>query len=106
MSVVQTQAGVGLEFLEYDEESQRYEAEYDRRSTTPSMAIVAALSAVTQADPVDLDPLYEFVDTDALDALLAPGPDSTGVVETQLSAFEHSITVRNTGHVLIEASGE
>lgn len=39
-------------------------------STPPSMALVQAVADERDAEPTDLRPLYEVVDTDALDALV------------------------------------
>ncbi len=43
-----------------------YNADNDR---SPSEVIIEALAEAAGSDPVELPPLYEFVDPDALDAL-------------------------------------
>jgi len=38
----------------------------------PSMALVSLVAAVTNTDPVDLEPLYNAIDPEALDSLCTP----------------------------------
>nr|WP_161605563.1 HalOD1 output domain-containing protein [Natronorubrum sulfidifaciens] len=39
----------------------------------PSMAVVSLVAAVTDTDPLELEPLYNAVDPEALDSLCAAG---------------------------------
>ena len=46
------------------------DAEYgDERDCSPAEVVVEALAEAAGVDPIDLPPLYDFVDTDALDRL-------------------------------------
>jgi hypothetical protein len=47
----------------------------DNESATE--AVVLAVAEATDADPLDLDPLYDCVDPDALDDLFESGDDGT-----------------------------
>jgi len=62
----------------------------------PSTAIVEAVSTSADTPAVELPPLYEVVDPDALDALFADG-QAFGVVTFEYAG--HDVTVRADGHV-------
>lgn len=47
--------------------------------TAPSIAVIEALSAHYGVDPLDLDPLYEAIDPEALDALFTRDDGSPGL---------------------------
>ena len=69
--------------------------------------IVAAVSAERGVDPVDLPPLYERVDPDALDALFASTPVREGNLSGSVS-FEYAsctVEVSADGAVDVETLG-
>jgi len=53
------------------EEDGEYHAMYDDSVCSPSEAVVEVVSAATDIDPVELTPLFETIDTEVLDTLLA-----------------------------------
>lgn len=57
--------------LDRDESTGIYTTTYDWAELDPSTAIMEAVSAVEGTTPVELDPLDEVADADAIDALLA-----------------------------------
>jgi hypothetical protein len=70
---------------------------------TLSEGVVAAVAAVSNTDPAEMDPLAEAIDPDALDALFADHydgtPRSTGTA--QFSFFDHELVVSGDGHVSV-----
>lgn len=69
---------------------------------SPVAAIVEAVAGATNRDPVRLPPLYEYVDTDALDTLVTSGTD--GLRESVSVTFpyeSHTVLVENTGTIEI-----
>lgn len=101
MSTV-TQAGVELEPVPRRREPDVVCFEYDQDSTSASMAVVAALSAATGADPTDLKPLQTVVNTDALDALgCARNATVDGDVRVTLSLEHRAVTVDSRGIVTV-----
>ena len=54
---------------EFEEQEGLYRVKYDSAQATPSFAVITIVSNITGIDPLDLDPLYESIDGDALDAL-------------------------------------
>ena len=72
---------------------------------TASEAVVAAVADRTDADPIDLPPLYEAVDADALDALFADG--RPGRVSFEYAGYEVTVCGNDEVTVICEelASG-
>lgn len=58
--------------IEYDAESGTYRTFYDLDTHTPSLRLLEAVAAIQNADPTDLDPLDDYVDPDALNAIFEP----------------------------------
>ncbi|RCU48564.1 hypothetical protein DU504_01225 [Haloplanus salinus] len=74
--------------------------DWDRREPV-SFAVQTALGDVEGCAPVDLDPLADYVDPDALEALFG-GPRAE--MATRSLTFEYAdytVTVDGTGHVRI-----
>lgn len=66
---------------------------------SPSEAVIAALSAVTGHDPLEMDPLYEYVDPDALDAAFRSSPTAGSLTGGLRIEFE-----TEAGHVTVTAN--
>ena len=56
----------------------------------PSMALVSLVAAVTNTDPVDLEPLYNAIDPDALDSLCTP---DTSFSSIEFEYVGHTVVV-------------
>lgn len=80
--------GVGVE---YDPERDLYAGTFDTSETEPSMAVVEAVSEVSHSDPMDLEPLYRSVDTDALDSIVANANGSAVSVSFEVREFDVSV---------------
>ena len=66
--------------------------------------VVRAIAAVTGDDPTTMIPLYERIDTDALNALFEPRPkESTDSVSVSFEVDEFAILVEDD-HVVIADS--
>ncbi|AHG04822.1 chemotaxis protein CheY [Halobacterium sp. DL1] len=77
----------------------------DERAESTSMAVVRAVAAREDVDPVELaPPLADVVDTDAVDALFASqsGPASGEVDSLTLTYRGYAITVDGSGQVDLE----
>ena len=57
-------------------ESERVRFEYDWTTTSPAVAIIETVAAAADSDPEDLEPLYDWVDPDAIDALFEDSSDT------------------------------
>ncbi len=66
-----------------------------------STTVVHALADAKDVDPLELDPLYEALDPDALDALFAPtdGSGSARHGKVQFVTNGYEVEVTSTGRV-------
>ena len=82
-------------------------AAYDWSTTEPSWAVVQAVAVATDTDPTELVPLYDSVDTDALDALLLRARNgNNSPVSVSFSFAGRSVTVDSDGDVVVRPSAE
>lgn len=65
----------------------------------PATAIVRALSTVTETPPTELDPLYETVDTDALNRLFGR-PDTS--LSLEFDVDDWTVVVTDEGRLSVE----
>lgn len=92
-----TQVGVELDSKTYHRDTETHRFKYDQDTTLPSMAVVAALSEVTGEDPIELQPLCDSVDTDALDALVRVRyPENDVHVTLPLEGYTLTVDSRGT----------
>lgn len=94
-------ASVELESLEYSRELETYCARYDQDSTSTSIAVVAAMANILGVDPLELDRLYDTVDTDALDKLGRIQETPNGAVDISFAFEGYAITASSDGVVAI-----
>jgi hypothetical protein len=88
--------------ITYCEGDRVYRLEYDRSVDTPTLAVVAAVAAITRTDPMDLDPLHSVIDASALDDLFAVSPTNHGrwgQVVFRFSGFEIMVSSHGTVEV-------
>lgn len=100
-----TLANVELETGEYHRESETYRAQYDRDTTSPSMAVIASLADLMDKDPTALEPLHATVDTDALDVLMRGRDARDGDISVTFTIAKYAITVYSYGVVAIAPPG-
>ncbi|MFD1586261.1 HalOD1 output domain-containing protein [Halorientalis brevis] len=99
-------SGVGIEAVEYHQDSGTVRTQFDQAKTPASMAAIATLAGVMDADPVELDPLHSTVDPDALDALVRVRPGTSGDSHVTFTHEDHAITVHSYGVVSITPGHE
>lgn len=76
---------------------------YDWETTQPSTAVVEMVAISADRDPIDLQPLFDSVDPDALDAIIRQdGVTRTdGDAHVSLRYAGHDVTVRSDGEVAV-----
>lgn len=76
-------------------------AEFDWDVVSPSVAVVQMVATAAGREAIELSPLIETLDTDALDELFvhASAPDSAVSLSFQLG--EYAVTVTGTGDVYV-----
>ena len=73
---------------------------YDWKATRPSAAVVEMVAIATDREPIGLQPLFEAIDPEALDALLArDGDERSADTYVSLRYAGHDVTVRSDGEV-------
>lgn len=70
-----------------------------KRKTSLSDAVVDALADAEDVDPLELEPLYEVIDPDALDSLFAPADDDERAGRVQFRTAGYRVEVTSTGRV-------
>jgi hypothetical protein len=79
------------------------DAEYEfERGQTPTEVIIAALAEAAEMDPVDLPPLYDYVDPDALNRLF--GEHDGAALADALLSFQvenWNVFVRADGRIRV-----
>lgn len=92
----------GVTDVEYDPAADAYTATFDPDELSVNAAVVESVAAVYHRDPLDIDPLYEYVDTDALDALTRSAPGKRSPYLSTSFRFEDAdVTVRGDGTIVI-----
>lgn len=79
------------------------DAQYGRESDrSPAEAIIDALAEAAGVDPLELPPLYEFVDCDALDRLFAEHDGASGAAALLSFRIDNwNVFVRADGRVRV-----
>ena len=101
-----TVSGVGVEAVEYAQESGAVRTQFDQEKTPASMAVVATLADVMDTDPVELDPLHSTVDPDALDVFVRVRYGTNGDSHVTFTYEGHAITVHSYGVITITPEHE
>jgi len=84
-----------------DTDSDVYHVTYGSEGPPPSVAVVEAMAAVVEADPLDLDPLADVVDVDCLNRLFDPTTPMTGGTRVTFTYHDHEVTVNASGSIRI-----
>ena len=81
-------------------------ADYDWSSTSPSTAVIDTVATAVDTDPINMQPLYESVDPDALDTLIQSNGAATerGTVTVSFVFAGRQVTVHSTGEVVVRPS--
>lgn len=67
-----------------------------------SEAVIDAVADAKGVDPLDLDPMYDAIDPDALDSIFRDSPSSgTGSVELSFEMAGCTVVVREAGEVVV-----
>ncbi|MFC4542489.1 HalOD1 output domain-containing protein [Halosolutus amylolyticus] len=99
-------SGVGVEAVEYSQESGTVRTQFDQEKTPASIAVIATLADVLDTDPVELDPLQSTVNPDELDALVRVRNGTNGDTHAAFTHEGHAITVHSYGVITITPEHE
>lgn len=71
-----------------------------------SQQVVEAVADATGVDPLDLPPLYDSIDPDALDALFSHADSSLSITELRFELEGCEVLVRGSGEIVVTPSGD
>ena len=94
--------------VEFHEPTGTYRTRFGTAGRLASEAVVVAVAAATRSDPLELPPLYDAVDPDALSDLFEPSPTGAKRFEGTVT-FEyadHLVTVEGEGTITVEPFGD
>lgn len=82
-------------------------SQYDWSSTPPSVAVAETVAVAVDREPTAIEPLYESVDPDALDALVRSNeePSAADTVAVSFDVAGRRVTVHGTGEVVVRTGG-
>jgi hypothetical protein len=72
----------------------------DTHTTSPSVRVVTQVAAAKGVDPVELDPLSEYLDLESIDALFENSSGSVRV-ECSIDELHVAVEVGSDGHVRV-----
>ena len=86
-------------------EDETIRAQFDWASRAPSMAVIETVAIAFDCEPTAIEPLYESIDLDALDALLQPhgSPATANDVTVSFVVVDCQVTVHSRGDVVVRA---
>lgn len=88
----------------YDSETDTYRAIYQLDGSGSLVgAVIHLVSVATGNEPETMDPLYDVVDTDALENLFRPREEETGKIEFRYCGCE--VTALSNGEVVVSPLG-
>lgn len=90
-----------FERIELLQDSGELRATFDTRATRPTTAVISALAVALDTDPLDIDPLFYAIATDALDALLDPDGWGNDVTVVEFSYDQYDVEVCSSGSLTL-----
>jgi len=86
-------------------EDETIRAQFEWASTVPSTAVIETVAIALDREPTTIEPLYESIDPDALDALLRSNgsPATANDVTVSFVVADRQVTVHSRGDVVVRA---
>lgn len=94
-------SGVEVEARAISHETETVSVQFDPEKTPATLVVIASLADVLDVDPVELTPLYDTIDPDALDSLVRARSGKYGGSQAKFAHENHTITVHSYGMVSI-----
>lgn len=92
--------------VEYDESTHTYWVEYDREcEESVTTAIVMGIAKITDTSITEIEPLFETINTDGLNALYAPTSGDSSREEGIYTTFiiqNYNVTVYADGEIALD----
>jgi hypothetical protein len=98
-----SETGVSLDSLSFRPKSETYLAQYHHAETSASVAVVATLAEILDANPTEMDQLYHSVDGEVLDRHLVGVGAADADVRVEFVFERHAAAVSDTEVVAARA---
>lgn len=86
--------------------SDSIQRQFDWATVMPSTAIVETVGSASDTEVLELGPLYDAIDPDAIDSLCADGAEGhSDTVSISFVFQERGVTVRSDGRVTVYPDG-
>lgn len=92
-----------FESVEHYPEENEYRAIFDSETVAPSIAIIGAVSALSEQHVMDIDPLYSVIDPDGLDFLMNGRKAAQGDIRVSLELAGYEVTVSSYGGIVVSS---
>lgn len=87
--------------FDYHPDEDVYRAIYSHTDESTSTAVVGAVAAVSDTDPLEMEPLQNSVDTDALNVLTTPRVDAEGDRHVTFTFQGYEVTASSYGSITV-----
>ncbi|MCY4732791.1 hypothetical protein KY092_19840 [Natronomonas gomsonensis] len=79
------------------------QTEFDWESVAPSTAVIETIAIAANTDPSEIEPLYDSVNSDALDNLIESSATrpTNGVTTVSFTASAYEVSVTGSGTVAV-----
>lgn len=108
LQLMMTQSGGELpDQTGYDPRSETYHAQHNWTDSQPlSTTVMEVVGAATNTEADQMDPLYDALDPDALDAIFRPRFDDVPRTNGQVmfSLDGHDVAVHSYGYIVVDVS--
>lgn len=94
-------SAIGDENMAMTTTPHQIEIDWDRREPV-SFAVQTALGDVEDCSPVDLAPLADYVDPDAIESFFSGPPEAVATRNLTFEYEDHTVHVDGAGHVRID----
>lgn len=91
-----------FESFEYHAEDDVYRVLFRSTDVSACTAVVSAVAAALDTDPLDMDPLHGTVDTEALESLVTPQRSAEGDVHVTFEYCGYEVTASSHGSLKIK----
>ena len=94
--------GEPTQSAEEDTADDSIHAQYDWTEIAPTLGVIETVADLVETDEADLDPLFDYIDPEALNSLVRPrGADAVSV---SFDYATYQVTVQSSGDVIVRST--
>ena len=100
-----TPPGIEIDVVEHRPNGPVYDVSYDQ-THQPTLVVVTAVATIEEVEPIELQPLHDAIDTDALDRLLEGAWRRPSAVTVTFTFEGYDVECSQPGTIRLEPSAE